>query len=176
MDNNSLPGKSLGQWMVYLAWIIFLVILTLVFKDYLDRKNNPNQNIAISYSVDADPIVTLIQNRQGHYLATGMINSDPVTFLLDTGATLISIPQNIAHRLRLKKGFATQSMTANGTITVFNTVLKSVSIGAITLKNIKGTINPYMQGDEILLGMSFMKHLDMSQSNGQLTLKHPQKN
>ncbi len=145
----------------------------MAFTKYLDRQNNPNQEIAIQYDVDKIAEVILQANRQGHYLANGNINGQAVTFLLDTGATHISIPEKIAKRLKLTKGFPMKVSTANGMITVYDTRLDSVGIGAITLHDIRANINPYMKSNEILLGMSFMKHLELIQRNGQLILKFP---
>ena len=159
--------------MIYIAWLLFLALLTFGFNNYLEQQNNPNQFVITNF-VDNIAEVRLKQNRQGHYIANGQINHFPVTFMLDTGATLISIPETIADRLKLKKGFPIQSRTANGNITVYSTRLDSVSIGAIALHNIRATINPYMHGKEILLGMSFMKHLEMTQKGKQLTLKYYQ--
>ena len=48
--------------------------------------------------------VTLQQNRQGHYVTNGAINGTQVTFLLDTGATQVSIPGHIAETLSLQAG------------------------------------------------------------------------
>lgn len=157
--------------MIYSAWILLLVILTYGFNNYLDQQNNPNQELKTEWNAQS-PKVKLLRNRYGHYLANGKINNIPVTFLLDTGATLISIPSSIAEKLNLKKGIATQSRTANGSITVYNTRLDSVSLGAIKLTNIRASINPHMSGEEILLGMSFLKHLEISQKGNELTLKY----
>ncbi len=159
--------------MIYLAWLLFLALLTFGFNNYLEQQNNPNQVVVTNFD-ETIAEVRLKQNRQGHYLANGQINHSPVTFMLDTGATLISIPETIADRLKLDKGFPIQSRTANGNITVYSTRLETVSIGAIELKNIRATINPYMHGNEILLGMSFMKHLEMTQKGKQLILKYYQ--
>ena len=166
-ENNS----KITQTMVYLAWFVFLGLLTFFFNNYLSKQNNPNQNIDIAYDNNIAE-VRLHQNRYGHYVATGKINNKPVTFLLDTGATLISIPSSIAEKLQLKKGYPSKSRTANGTITVYGTNLDSVSIGAIELQNIRATINPYMEGEEILLGMSFMKHLEMTQKGNMMVLRY----
>lgn len=157
--------------MIYFAWILFLGLMTFVFDRYLDRQTNPNQQVETQQQADFSE-VKLIRNRYGHYVVSGEINTKAVTFLLDTGATLISIPANLAHQLKLKKGYPSQSRTANGTITVFATQLDTVSIGAITLHNIRATINPHMEGDEILLGMNFMKHLEMTQKGNELTLRY----
>lgn len=169
--NKTSDSSKIGQGMIYLAWFLFLALLTFGFNNYLDHQNNPNQEISDSWDKGVAE-VKLKQNRYGHYLANGQINHQPVTFLLDTGATLISIPESIAQQLQLKKGLPAKSRTANGTITVYDTRLNSVSIGTIELNNIRASINPYMKGDEILLGMSFMKHLEMTQKGKELILKY----
>lgn len=170
MNTPKKNSQSLGQGMIFLAWILFLALLSYAFSHYLDRQNNPNQSIQ-SQRNGQTAEVKLQRNRYGHYLAAGKINQHSVTFLLDTGATLISIPSNIAKQLNLKSGYPIQSRTANGSITVYATRLDSVSIGAIQLNNIPATINPHMNGEEILLGMSFMKHLEITQKGNQLILR-----
>lgn len=170
--NDKANNHNIGQWMTYLAWILFLGILTMAFKKYLDRQNNPNQEIVVYYNADQIAEVVLRQNRQSHYLANGTINGKTVTFLLDTGATQISIPEHVARRLNLDREIPMKVSTANGTVTVYGTRLDSVSIGAITLHNIRANINPYMKTDEILLGMSFMKYLELIQREGQLILRY----
>lgn len=164
-------SSKIGQGMIYIAWILVLVLLTFGFNNYLEQQNNPNQNISAEWNNNSAE-VRLKQNRYGHYVVNGHINNYPVTFLLDTGATLISIPENIANKLQLERGYPAQSRTANGTITVYGTLLNSVRIGSIELNNIRASINPHMAGDEILLGMSFMKHLEMTQKDNELLLKY----
>jgi aspartyl protease family protein len=59
-------------------------------------------------------------------------------------------------------------------VQVYQTVLDSVQLGGIEMRNVQASINPYMPDDTVLLGMSFMKQLDMIQQQGTLTLKVPQ--
>lgn len=163
--------EKIGQGMIYLAWILFLGLLTFGFNQFLQQQNNPNQEISSQWNNEVAEVV-LRRNRNGHYLVNGYINRSPVTFLIDTGATFIIIPEVIANKLNLEKGFPTQSITANGEITVFSTRLESVRIGAIELNNVRASINPYMNGKEILLGMSFMQHLEMIQKGNELILRY----
>lgn len=168
---NKDSGSKWGQGMIFIAWLLFLAMLTYAFNHYLEQQNNPNQQV--SSTINRNIVeVKLKQNRYGHYVTSGQINQSKVTFLLDTGATLISIPASIAEELQLQKGYPFQSETANGTITVYSTLLDSVSIGDIKLDKIRASINPHMAGDEILLGMSFMKHLELIQKNKQLILRY----
>ena len=159
--------------MLALAWIAILGLLYVFFADLLSDFNNPNQSPETLISETGVTRVVLSRNRYGHYVATGLINQHPVEFMLDTGATSISIPKNVARRLKLTPGGPSQVQTANGTITVYRTQLDSVSIGKIRLHNIRAHINPHIQGDEILLGMSFLKHVDFTQTGKELIISQP---
>ena len=97
-----------------------------------------------------------------------------VTFLLDTGATQVSIPAHIADELQLESYGNYPVQTANGTVTVYRTKIDQLSIGNIFLYNVAAHINPAMKSDEILLGMSALKKIEFSQTGKQLTLReHP---
>ncbi len=164
-------ASQMGKWMVYLAWILLLGLSTVFFNNYLEKQHNPNTVIQTQVGSGNAIEVILQQNRHGHYVTNGKINDKSVTFLLDTGATNISIPNRTAKRLGLKRGFPMSARTANGTITVYNTKLDKVAIGPIVLHGLRGDINPHMEGDEILLGMNFLKHLELIQRGKQLMLR-----
>lgn len=163
--------RRMGRLMTHLTWVAILAMLTLFFNNYIESRDNPNADLAYLNGREAE--VVLQRNRAGHYLAPGRINGERVHFLLDTGATTVSVPSSLADDLGLQRGVAMQSMTANGTITVYRTELDSVTLGGIHMRNVSATINPGMQGDLVLLGMSFMQHLELTQREGTLTLKVP---
>ena len=160
---------SIGRWMIIAGWIVFLLLLTMLFGDYLEQQHNPNQVPVTAENVSSRS-VTLQQNRFGHYVASGAINGQSVTFFLDTGATSVSVPESVAKELNLQRGLVNSVNTANGTITVYATRLDSVQLGNIELRNIQAHINPQMGGREILLGMSFLKQLAFSQQGDKLTI------
>ncbi|MGB2129992.1 MAG: retropepsin-like aspartic protease family protein [Marinobacterium sp.] len=165
--------RSLAKAMYYLMWIVLLALLVMYFNDYVSERTNPNQHLSMATTGGGGEVV-LERNRAGHYVAPGLINGQPVTFLLDTGATRVSVPESLAQQLRLDRGRGHQTMTANGVIQVFATTLDSVRLGGIELRQVPASINPYMTDDTVLLGMSFMQHLELVQRGGQLTLKIPQ--
>lgn len=158
--------------MRHLTWLVALALLTLLFNNWLDEQQNPNQVLSAA-NVDLGTPVVLKRNRQGHYVASGLVNEQPIVFLLDTGATVISVPENIAERIGLEKGSAVQVGTANGSIEVYSTLIDRVQLGHIVLTNVRGHINPYMNGETALLGMSFLKHLELQQSGDTLELNIP---
>jgi aspartyl protease family protein len=171
-DTGAAPQR-LGRGMIVAAWLLLLALLTWFFNAQLDRQHNPNQLVMTATSADGQPEVQLERNRFGHYVATGLVNSQPVVFMLDTGATDVSVPLPVAERLGLEKGQPMLYRTANGTIRAWQTVIDEIRLGDLGIGPVRASINPGAQGDEILLGMSFLKHLDFKQQGNTLTLKHP---
>lgn len=165
------PGTGkIGTAMTVAAWIVVLLIATWYFHGLVERQHNPNTRIQGSERGGVRGI-TLQRNRQGHYVTNGRINNRPVVFMLDTGATHVSVPARLAAKLALKPGPEVDVMTANGRISVNMTLLERIQIGPIELQNVRASINPYMHNDEILLGMSFLKHLEFTQRGDQLILR-----
>ncbi|MCO4756452.1 MAG: retroviral-like aspartic protease family protein [Oceanospirillaceae bacterium] len=162
--------RLMARLMTYGFWIILLAGLTVYFGGLLEKKHNPNLHLA-NPTGQPSPEVVLKRNAYGHYVAPGLINDVPVIFMLDTGATSISIPKSVADTMQLRQRGSSMVNTANGSITVHNVRLDSVSLGSITLNDMRAHINPYMEGNTVLLGMSFMKHLEMVQKGDTLRLR-----
>ena len=169
MDSDAVT--KLAKWMMALAWVIVLGLMTLFFSKVLDVKRNPNQNLSTEVLANGQKQVVLASSRHGHYVATGKINQQKVVFLVDTGASFVSVPEKVANRAGLKKGAPITASTANGNVTVYATTLDSISIGDIELNGIKADINPHMRGEEVLLGMSFLKNLSAIHQDGKLTIR-----
>jgi len=165
-ENQPDLGGRIGRVMYYVAAIALLFLLESMFSSWQDSRENPNRGLSVG-----DGEVVLERNAYGHYVADGKINGQPVTFLLDTGATGISVPQSVADRVGLRGLGESRVRTANGVVSVSNVVLDSVSLGSITQYRVDGHINPHMGEDTVLLGMSFMKRLELIQRGDQLTLR-----
>jgi len=163
--------KRLGLGMIIGAWVLLLALGTVLFGDWLDDQRNPNRQVQGHVLEDGVREVVLKRNRGGHYVTTGHINGQRVEFLLDTGATTVSVPTSVARRLGLSAGSPIRATTANGIITTYATRLDSVQIGEIKVRNVSGSINPGMTDDGILLGMSFLKQLEFTQRGATLTLR-----
>jgi aspartyl protease family protein len=157
--------------MIIAAWVVLLGLLTWLFDGWLEGRHNPNRNVAVATDARGDAVVELQRNRAGHYVATGAINGSPVVFLLDTGATDVAVPAPLAGRLGLKRGRAVLGKTANGVVKTWQTRLDSVRLGAIELNDVRATIMPNMPGDDVLLGMSFLKQLEFVQRDGVMRLR-----
>jgi aspartyl protease family protein len=161
--------------MVYGAWVLLILLLTFLFTRWLDYQHNPNRDLMLRHDPHGTSTVTLQRNRAGHYVASGLINGEPVVFLLDTGATHVALPAVLADRLGLVRGVASTSITANGRVRSWLTRLDELQLGSIVMRDVRASILPSMSGNEVLLGMSFLKHLELVQRDGQLMLSVPVK-
>lgn len=157
-----------GFWVI--AWVLALVLLTFFFDDHLGKRRNPNQSLQVNESNEFTEVV-LKRNAQQAYVVVGTIEQNPVTFLVDTGASSVAVPGKIADAAGLKRGYPLTVVTANGTATAYYTMIKSLSIGNIRLENVKAAITPSMTEPTVLLGMSALKQLELIQRNNELTLR-----
>jgi aspartyl protease family protein len=161
----------MGTAMQALAWIVLLALGVAWFGDLLEEQRNPNQSLQTQYREGGIREVVLQRNKFGHYVASGEINGKPVTFMLDTGATGVAIPQATASALGLKRGRAVPTQTANGVSTSYAVTLERVSVGDIELRDVPAGISPGLGTGEVLLGMSFLKHIEFTHRGDTLILR-----
>jgi aspartyl protease family protein len=174
MNNPEHVGQArMGKLMIVGAWLGLLFVLTLLFHSYLEQVNNPNASPETSSDGIVKEVV-LQRNRSGHYVVSGAINGKSVTFLVDTGATDVAVPDGLATSLGLRRGAYVTSQTANGAVTARQTMLSEVSVGEIRIHEVRASILPGMGDDEVLLGMSFLKQLELVQRGKQLLLRQYQ--
>ena len=116
--------------------------------------------------------ITLPADSRGHFMADGAVNGVHMRFLVDTGATLVSLPASEASRLGIdyRKGRQGLSQTANGPAVVYRVMLDSVTLGDLTLLNVEGVVHESPGMDFALLGMSFLNRTEMRREGQSLTL------
>lgn len=107
-------------------------------------------------------------DRQGHFRGTVFINDVAMPFLIDTGATITSIPANLAYAARLPVGAQINSHTAGGQVVDRLTQISSLKIGNAEIRNLDAAINQHL--DEVLIGMNTLKYFNMTQSGNTMTL------
>ena len=115
--------------------------------------------------------VTLVADARGHFVTTGSINGAMVQFLVDTGATMISMGIGDARRIGINylRGQPGASRTANGLVRVYRVKVDVVKVGDIALNNVDALVH---EGDMpfVLLGMSFLNRVEMKREGTDLTL------
>ncbi len=171
-DLTSNDTRGAGKWMIIGVWVLLLGLMTLFAHRWYERAENPNQTVFVGNTGDRE-FIRLQANRAGHYVANGQINGKEVVFLLDTGATSISVPQQVADRVGLVSGRPITVSTANGTATVYATNMDAVRLGVFQRHEVNGHVNPHMQGEAVLLGMNFLRHFNLSVQDTVLTITPP---
>lgn len=116
--------------------------------------------------------MTLMADGAGHFFATGTINGVAVRFLVDTGATFISIGRSDAQRIgiNVSGGQRAMSQTANGVIEVTKVKLDTVQLGTLILHNVDAVVHN-KDLPITLLGMSFLNRMEMQRLGSNMTLK-----
>jgi len=130
------------------------------------------QNVASQSSGSGPASATLTADAAGHFLTIGNVNGTTIRFIVDTGASTISIGASDARRIGIdpSKGQMGYSQTANGVTQVSLVKLNSVRVGDIVLNNVDATVHqqdlPFA-----LLGMSFLNRMEMQRNGETMTLK-----
>jgi aspartyl protease family protein len=163
-DFGNTPESRIGRRMIWLAALGVLAGLYALFS-MLDQ----NGGTVISVDAGGAAMIVLEQDRNGHYQVEGQINNQTVEFLVDTGATDVAVPESIARALGLEFGPKIRVMTAAGPSQAWMTRLSEVSIGGIRRRDVRATITSG-EFNEILLGMSFLRHYNLQQQDGKLVI------
>ncbi|MCX2724154.1 retropepsin-like aspartic protease family protein [Roseibium salinum] len=108
------------------------------------------------------------RDRSGHFVADAYLNGQPVDMLVDTGASYAVLPQSVAEHIGIfltESDFKYPAQTANGTVYGARTLIDSLRIGSIRLRNVEAHVLKDASLRTPLLGMSVLNELrrfDMS--------------
>jgi len=108
------------------------------------------------------------------YAVLGSINGYPVDFIVDTGATLVSLSAREAKRLGIDYrvvGTPGRSSTASGIAAIYVVNLDRVRVGDIVLRNVQAAVHDGDFPPSALLGMSFLGRLNIHQDGPVLELQ-----
>ena len=106
--------------------------------------------------------VRLRGDRSGHFIFKGAVDDRPVTFMADTGATIVVLSYAGAKQAGLSPhnlDFSAHAQTANGVARVAPVTLDRVRVGDITVRNIRAAVAEKGMLSTNLLGMSFLSRL-----------------
>ncbi len=116
--------------------------------------------------------IVLQADSGGHFMTLGSINGGTVRFMVDTGATAVSLSRADADRLglRYRNGRPIRIQTANGMTEGYLMTLDRVRIGDVEIGGVQATVAerdmPF-----VLLGNSFLSRFQMKRENDTLTLE-----
>ena len=132
-----------------------------------------NQSIAGNFKKPTRNSVRIPADQYGMYFIKGTINGQATNFLVDTGATNVTISGNKAKSLGIdyRKGLEGEAHTANAIVPAWRVQLDAVEIGGILARNVTATVLSGDKPAEVLLGNSFLGRMDLQQAGSVLTIK-----
>lgn len=116
--------------------------------------------------------VELSRTRDGHFYIDGQINAQPVRFLIDTGASTVSVSEGFARQAGLPCDQLATFNTANGTVQGCVTRVAQLGFGPFQLHDVSVVILPRL-GMEALLGMNVLRHVRMEKTQDRMRLSSP---
>ncbi len=181
----------------YIFILIFLVVAVFQWREIqdwaLDQPWIRSQIISLAPQFAKDALVDFVVETQekkspprgrkvsipassnGHYFIHAQINGRAVEVVVDTGATLVAVPLSVARRIGVHPRpdeFTSASRTANGVVYGARATLRSLKLGAISLRDVDALVLPDKALGMTLLGMSALKRLSaMDISNGVMVLE-----
>ncbi len=113
--------------------------------------------------------VTLPAGDYGHFRADAEINGRDIDVMVDTGASLVALTYEDAERAGIfvrPSDFTHTAQTANGIARVAPITIPRISIGDITVRDVKAVVSEHGASERTLLGMSFLGRLSRVEMRG----------
>ena len=106
--------------------------------------------------------VSIGRDHRGHFQANGRVDGRQVSFMVDTGASVIALTERDADRLGIRpsrNSFTAAVSTANGVVRAAPVMLNSVDIGGLVVRDVRALVVPGGALNENLLGLSYLTRL-----------------
>lgn len=147
--------------------------IALVEMDGIEYRIPLSRSISSAFRPAERAVVRLPQGEGGHYVTPARINGLPVTVMVDTGATSVSMNQAAARSLgiSLRNSRDVRIATANGVVPGHVVMLDSVAVGAVSVNLVEATVTESESPAIILLGNSFLQRVEMRREQGVLVLE-----
>jgi len=118
----------------------------------------------------ASQALRLAAANDGHYYVDGAIDGKAVRFVVDTGATTVTVGGPDAIRIGLPEGDPAGFRTAAGNISGRVVRGRSVRAGCFDLSGLSVAVSPPM-GGSALLGQNFLRHFEVTMSDSTMVLR-----
>jgi aspartyl protease family protein len=125
---------------------------------------------AVSIVAQGGTEIVIPAARNGHFYVEGSVGGVPLLFMVDTGATYVSVDAKFALRAGLPEGSRGYFNTANGAVTGRVVKGQTVRVQLFEVDGLSVAVMPDAGGDG-LLGQNFLRHFDVSQSAGVMRLR-----
>ncbi len=138
------------------------------------RQIRLGSHISSKFTAAKSKKVQIWPDSLGMYSVAGAINGKSIGFLVDTGANVVALNANDAHRLGLDykgKGVKAFGETASGVSVVYHLKLDSVSVEQIKLYDVEAIVFDGPHPRTALLGLTFLNRVNMQRNGDLMTLE-----
>lgn len=163
--------QSLGKTVqMVMAWVFIFIGVIAVVGLWDDIRSTVGSTPQLAVAGD---VIEVPRSFDGHYYLPMLVNGEPVTFLVDTGASQIVLSPRDAKRVGIDPdslNFVGRAATANGLVRTAPVRLDSLELGPIADRNVSAWVN---EGDmdRSLLGMDYLQHFSNIQfADGRMIL------
>lgn len=166
-----LPLEGLAQGIEVQALFAGPAVLVIDGRRELLRQGEAKSGVTLrSAPESATVMIAMNENRQ--YFTQGVVNGRSVRFLVDTGANVVSVDSATAADLGISPAGAprTWAQTAGGRTAVTVVSLDDVQVGGIRQRGVRAVVSHAAHPPYVLLGMSFLQHVDISENSGLMVL------
>jgi aspartyl protease family protein len=111
---------------------------------------------------EGERAVRVRRRLDGHYAVRGTVNGQPMTLLVDTGASTVVLKPAEAERVGIdtaKLSYTVAVNTANGMTYAAPVRIQTLAIGSLVVRNVEALVAKPGSVNENLLGMSFLRRL-----------------
>ena len=129
----------------------------------------------VAATASASRSVVVSRDARGHFQVDARIEGRKLSFMVDTGASVVALTVSDAARLGIhpaQREFVTEVRTANGTVRAAPVRLDEVEVGDLVVRDVAGLVLPDEALSDNLLGLSFLSRLRRFEySDGKLVLE-----
>lgn len=158
--------SSRAPWNFISVLVIWVAIFSALFF-YFNAKQGPIIAVAKEGVVHGEVVIP--RSPDGHYYVRGSINGYPIDFMVDTGASIVSVSKEFSKAANLPNGAPANFSTAGGVVTGEIISGQIVEAGGIAVNGLSVSIG--MHGRMALLGQNFLRRIDVIQSNDKMILR-----
>ncbi len=131
------------------------------------------ERIGAHYSSPNKPAVQVWQDSRGLFATAGTINGQAVQFIVDTGASAVTLNAQQARALGIdyRKGLRQRVETASSLESAYRVRLQEVRIGPIRVQGVDAIVMEGGFPSQVLLGMTFLGRLDLERDGAALLIR-----
>ena len=146
-----------------LFWLLVSGVVYLGFDALLSPK------VTRARAIDGASDISIARSYDQHFYVEGSINGRAVTFLIDTGATTVTVGDDVARAIGLAGGVPADFHTAGGRVVGRIVPDNVVQVGGIRVSGLRVAVNPALR--QSLLGQNFLSKVALTQEGDRLVIR-----